>query len=310
MSISAYAQQQLCYVGQLTVFEEAKKLINTFTEAGFNAKQIERVCHWYGQRLGEQDHQAVAEEFCHLYDGSEASKQHYVSIDGSMYLTREQNWKEVKMARIYKAEDLAETSRNRRWLKESTYVGHLGEAKDFLPKVEYCIEGLTNKVFLCDGARWIWNWVEDRYPGSLQIVDFYHAKEHLCTFGEEYFSESKQQSGWIATQSESMLEEGINPVIKAIERLPEDSDTHEQRQRLLGYYRRNRHRMQYHIFRKEGLQIGSGAIESAHKDVLGQRLKRSGQRWTMQGLQQLVQLRVAYKSGKQSRIKQLARKVA
>lgn len=63
--------------------------------------------------------------------------------------------------------------------------------------------------------------------------------------------------------------------------------------------------MQYHVFKEKGLVIGSGAIESAHKDVLQKRLKLSGQRWTKKGLQQIAQLRVAYKSGKWYQVKDL-----
>ncbi len=54
--------------------------------------------------------------------------------------------------------------------------------------------------------------------------------------------------------------------------------------------------MQCHQFREKGLLIGSGAIESAHKDVLQEKLKLSGQRWTKEGLQQMAKLRTTYKS--------------
>ena len=79
---------------------------------------------------------------------------------------------------------------------------------------------------------------------------------------------------------------------------------------LIGYYKNHEKRMQYHRFREKGLIIGSGAIESAHKDVLQKRLKLSGQRWTNNGLQQMAQLRVAYKSQKWDKIKQLCKKTA
>jgi len=68
--------------------------------------------------------------------------------------------------------------------------------------------------------------------------------------------------------------------------------------------------MQYHQYLEKGLLIGSGAIESAHKDVLQQRLKLSGQRWTMKGFQQMAQLRVVYKSKQEHRIKQLCQNAA
>ena len=102
-----------------------------------------------------------------------------------------------------------------------------------------------------------------------------------------------------------MLEMGITPVIAAINTL---SDTTEKKQ--VAYYKQNQHRMQYHIFKAKGLQIGSGAIESAHKDVLQKRLKLSGQRWTTQGLKQMAQLRVIYKSGKWDSVTQLCKKAA
>ena len=79
----------------------------------------------------------------------------------------------------------------------------------------------------------------------------------------------------------------------------------EELRQLTGYYKKHEKRMQYHTFKEKGLQIGSGAIESAHKDVLQERLKLSGQRWAKEGLQQIAQLRAAYKSGKWNHFKDL-----
>ncbi|MGB0879953.1 MAG: UPF0236 family transposase-like protein, partial [Polaribacter sp.] len=159
-----------------------------------------------------------------------------------------------------------------------------------------------NKVFIADGATWIWNWIEDTYPSSIQIVDFFHAKEHLCEFAKDYFKDKNQKDRWIDTQSQIMLTKGISPVIKTIRKLPKKT---EKLRQLIGYYKNHEKRMQYHLFKEKGLLIGSGAIESAHKDVLQKRLKLSGQRWTKQGLQQMAQLRVAYKSQKWDKVKKL-----
>ena len=68
--------------------------------------------------------------------------------------------------------------------------------------------------------------------------------------------------------------------------------------------------MQYHIFKEKGLAIGPGAIESAHKDVLQKRPKLSGQRWTKKGLQQVAQIRVAYKSNQWNQITELCQNAA
>lgn len=307
MNISSYAQEAMCYMGQHLVFKDAEEVINTLTGAHVNAKQIERICHLYGQSLEQgqlNDIQVKGYEEV-LPEASE--KLHYVSLDGSMYFTREEDWKEIKLGRVYKHEDLVGVSNNRCELLGSTYVAHLGSSKAFLPKMEYHIENINNKVFIADGATWIWNWIEDTYPHCEQIVDFYHAKEHLCEFAKDYFKNKDQRNNWIDKQSEIMLTEGISPVIKALGKLPNKT---EKLRQLMGYYKNHEKRMQYHLFKEKGLIIGSGAIESAHKDVLQKRLKLSGQRWTKKGLQQMAQLRVIYKSGKWEQIKQLCKKAA
>jgi len=141
-------------------------------------------------------------------------------------------------------------------------------------------------------------------------VDYYHCKEHLCEFAKLYYKDEKQKYKWIDTFSEMMLTKGIDPIIVALEKLPEQRKTTGKRNALINYYRRNRDRMQYHLYLEKELLIGSGAIESAHKDVLQQRLKLSGQRWTMEGFQQMAQLRVVYKSKKGHRIRQLCQNAA
>ena len=85
-------------------------MVNTLTGADFNSKQIERVCHRYGQCLLDQELDKISDE---VYDQSAfscADQRHYVSVDGSMYLTREDGWKEIKLGRIYKESDCTQSS--------------------------------------------------------------------------------------------------------------------------------------------------------------------------------------------------------
>ena len=307
MNISSYAQETMCYMGQHLVFKEAEEVINSLTGAEVNAKQVERICHHYGDSLEQEQLYNIEVKGYQEVLPEESRKCHYVSVDGSMYYTREDGWKEIKLGRIYKHEDLMEVSKDRCELLSSDYVAHLGSSKDFLPKMEYCIENIKNKVFIADGATWIWNWVEDTHPECEQIVDFFHAKEHLCEFAKEYFKDKSYREQWIDKQSEVMLNKGISPVIKSLDKLPEKT---EKLRQLIGYYTNHQKRMQYHFFKEKGLVIGSGAIESAHKDVLQKRLKLSGQRWTKKGLQQVAQLRVAYKSNQWNQIKKLCQNAA
>lgn len=66
--------------------------------------------------------------------------------------------------------------------------------------------------------------------------------------------------------------------------------------RLVGYYRRNEKRMRYAEFRAQGLPIGSGIVESAHKHVLQVRMKQAGQRWSILRGRRMVTLRAAYRT--------------
>lgn len=310
--ISSYTQELMCYMGQHLVFATAEEVIKTISGVDLNAKQIERICHKYGQWIEEEDLQLMEKSGKHTYSKEQSESIHYASVDGSMYFTREQDWKEIKLGRIFKASDIVELSEKRNEVVSSTYVGHLGTNVDFLPKMEYHLDGLKNLVFIADGAKWIWNWVEDTYPSSIQILDFFHAKEHLCQFAKEYYSDEKTREYWIESQSKCLKEKELIIFIKHIEDLPISINpkVEERKRLLLEYYKSHKNRMQYKFFLEQGLAIGSGAMEAAHKNVLQHRLKLSGQRWTMEGLQQMTQLRVVYKSGKWDRIKKFAIKNA
>jgi hypothetical protein len=299
-------------MGQHLVFETASEVIQTLSGVEINAKQIERICHKYGQWIEEEDLELMEKSGKQTYCKEQSEAIHYASVDGSMYFTREQDWKEIKLGRIFKASDIVALTEKRNTVVASTYVGHLGNHKDFLPKMEYYLDGLNNLVFIADGAKWIWNWVEDSYPDSIQILDFFHAKEHLCQFAKQYYSDEKNREHWIEEQAKCLKEQDAGIFIKNIEDLPISMkpNVEENKRVLLEYYKNHKNRMQYKTFLAQGLLIGSGAMEAAHKNVLQHRLKLSGQRWTMTGLQQMTQLRVVYKSGKWDRIKKFAMKNA
>ncbi len=207
-------------MGQHLVFETASEVIQTLSGVDLNAKQIERICHKYGQWIEEEDLQLRETKGREIYSKQESESVHYASVDGSMYLTRKEDWKEIKSGRIFKATDIIQLSEKRNTLVESIYVGHLGNSKDFLPKMEYHLDGLKKVVFIADGAKWIWNWVEDSYPNSIQILDFFHAKEHLCQFAKEYYADEKLREHWIEEQSKCLKEQDVSVFIKNIKDLP------------------------------------------------------------------------------------------
>ncbi len=72
-------------------------------------------------------------------------------------------------------------------------MAHLGWIEGFLPKMEHRIGNLKNKAFIGDGVKWIWNWAANTYPDCLQIVVFFHAKEHQCDFAKAYYKDTGQR---------------------------------------------------------------------------------------------------------------------
>lgn len=118
-------------------------------------------------------------------------------------------------------------------------------------------------------AKWIWSWVDTYYPESVQILDFYHAKEHLCDYAKIRFRSSKSIKDWIDKQTELMLNDNIEQVMVIIKLISFHSSQEEKDngEKLLVYYQTNMKRMKYKTFQYAGYIIGSGAMEAAHRNV-------------------------------------------
>jgi len=304
--ISAYLREQMCRSGVKMTFEEASEELNELLEIDTNAKQIERLCHHYGESLENINWREVYSDGVQLR--IPFNQRLYVLMDGSMLLTRdkEQKWKEVKLCRMFYDTDRVESvSKNRNMISASRYVAHLGGHEAFLDKVLNVIPAGCPPVFIADGAKWIWNWIEDYYPESTQILDFYHCKEHLCSFAKEYFTEKKALT-WVEAGIEKLKTKRVDILLKELEELPaRNTNLDKSRKKLLAYLTNNKKRIDYGKFIEEGLLIGSGSIESANRDVIQKRMKLSGQRWTVQGAIQMLNMRTCYKSNKQSLVRRL-----
>jgi hypothetical protein len=309
--ISPFFQETICYFGQKEVFEEASESIKRLRGVEVNAKQIERVCHHYGEVLEKELEQSIASGVP-AFNEIDKEDVHYAMMDGSMILTREEKWKEIKLGRLFPAKSNVQISQGHGIITESHYVAHLGGHEEFLEKFDHYVSCLPNPVFIADGARWIWNWVEAFHPKAIQILDFYHAKEHLCQYAMLYFKEEIMAKQWIDDQTKLLLDDQVNEVISHIADLPDTNNKKEKQARdnLINYYSENSKRMQYKTFQESELLIGSGAIEAAHRTIIQHRLKLSGQRWTMKGAQQLVNLRMAHKSNQWNHVKDLTKNAA
>lgn len=294
-AISNKLQENLCLMAQSQVFDDAEELLSSILGISISAKQIQRVSECYGSEIEDNVQELIKKE-----TGLSAPKIEeltYVMPDGSMIYTREEGWKEIKVGRIFQQKDIVKIQEDRQQITRSLYVCHLGEHKDFLDKMELYVERYRKKICIADGAKWIWNWASDIYPNMIQILDFYHAVEKLCAYAQLQYPDEKQRTKWVERQKKLLLEDKVDKIITAVEKQePKTPEAKKAQNNLLTYYKNNQSRMYYGTYRAKGYLIGSGAIESAHRNVVQQRMKLSGQRWSVQGAQQIVNLRAYKKS--------------
>ena len=143
--------------------------------------------------------------------------------------------------------------------------------------------GGTRLIVVADGAEWIWNIVSDRFRGAFEIVDFWHAADHLHDLCEFVLGEGAEAEALFKVWRRKMKVYGVDCVIRHFEGMEGAKPTIEGIDRRLSYFRTHRKRMQYRRFRREGWPIGSGAIEGACKSLVKQRTNLSGQRRSPDG---------------------------
>jgi hypothetical protein len=149
------------------------------------------------------------------------------------------------------------------------------------------------KVVIGDGAVWIWNLGEQHFPGAIQIVDLYHARQHLWELYAKLFaSDDKAGKRWV-TRCLDRLEDGkIEALVKILRDLqPTTGELAKVVAKEADYFERNAERMRYPAFREQGFFVGSGVVEAGCKTVIGSRLKCSGMFWTVRGANAIIALR-------------------
>jgi hypothetical protein len=152
---------------------------------------------------------------------------------------------------------------------------------------------------LGDGGPWIWGIVALYFPWATEIVDLYHAREHLADLSKVvYGPASAEAKQWAAARSQQ-LDDDVEAVITSMKRLrPRKDHVREEVRKAIDYFQTNKERMRYAKYRSEGLFVGSGVVEAGCKTVIGLRLKQSGMRWTVTHANALIALRCCQLSGR------------
>ena len=220
-------------------------------------------------------------------------------------------WHDVKIGLVagYEAEEMVAPS----------YIAARESAEEFGPRLlaeaarrgaleVACWEGavtqrglavLREVVVVGDGAVWIWNLAAEHFGERIEILDFYHASEHIWVVAKAVYGEgSEAAKRWAEERIEELLEGGAEPVLRALAEVKAASvEVREVLRVELGYFRTNASRMEYAKFREMGLPIGSGPVESSAKHLVQQRMKRPGSRWSKEGAQGVLNVRSRMLSG-------------
>jgi hypothetical protein len=187
----------------------------------------------------------------------------------------------------------------------TTYTGAIETAEEFGLRIyteawRRGWEWATLRIVIGDGAIWIWNLADLHFPGAIQIVDLYHARQHLWAVAALLFpNDSARQKRWMVP-AQRLLDQGqIERLVKRLRKI--ESENQEVVQKLsleAEYFERNAHRMRYPEFRKLGLFVGSGVVEAGCKTVIACRLKCSGMFWTVAGANAIIALRCSLLNGR------------
>jgi len=221
-------------------------------------------------------------------------------VDGEPAHTRE-----AKLGCVFTQTTLNPQGRPLRDEASTTYTGAMETAEEFGPRLytEAQQRGWNRarkKVVMGDGAPWIWNLVPEHFPGAIEIVDLYHARQHLWQLAAHLVpSDQASRRRWTRKMQRKLDQGKIEQLVAALRALPPPNPEMALLLRTeADYFQRNAHRMRYPQFLRQKLFVGSGVIEAGCKTVIGLRFKQSGMFWTVRGANAILALRCHRLSGK------------
>jgi hypothetical protein len=216
--------------------------------------------------------------------------------------------REVKLGVFFTQDEVDDDGYPVRNQGSSSYIATFEPAAVFggLVKAEGIRRGadhVRQLTILGDGAPWIWGIATGKFPEATQIVDLFHAREHLHDLARLMeFMLLDRKDEWLAARMEDLDYGDIDGICRAARVFPLVGVKKDELDTALGYFENNAPRMRYKWFRSRGLFVGSGLVESGCKAVIGQRLKLSGMRWTTTGADAITTLRCQQASRPDDRI--------
>jgi hypothetical protein len=297
--------EAISYCSAQLPFEWASEMLERLTGISVSPKEAQILSEGIG---AEMDEELKAQAQTAVTDGLDSTSNPnrlYITIDGGMVRELD-GWHETKVSAIYDAMPSPESDGVCADVaNDITYVARKAPPDEFGAHVsaEAQQRGEANAieiVVLGDGAVWIWNLANAYFPEAVQIIDWYHASEHIWEFARTlYEGDEERCKTWVDEQLGLLGEGQVERLVgqlRAVTDLKDEVDV--ARNALVRYLEANRERMRYDEYRAKGYHIGSGVVESACKNVVQMRQKRPGMRWSAGGSQKVLNLRTYALNGK------------
>jgi len=309
-------------VGQQAPFDHGRKQLKVLAGLEVTTKSVERTAEAIGADIAQREQEEIqkALQLDLPAVAGEPIPILYVQMDG----TGVPVVKKETVGRQGKTEDQPAHTREAKlgcvftqttWDKEgypirdpdsTTYTGAIETAEEFGKRIylEAWKRGgsrALKKVVMGDGAEWIWTLAALHFPDAMQIVDLYHARQHLWEVARKLFpNDQGKQKAWMKVHQKRLLDKGkVERLLSALRSIAsDDPEVAKKIRKEADYFERNAERMRYPQFRRLHLFVGSGVIEAGCKTVIASRFKRSGMFWTVRGANAILALRCSYSNGR------------
>jgi hypothetical protein len=319
--VSPGVRRMQALVGQEAPFDHGRQQLKLLADLEVTTKAVERAAEAIGENLAAQE-KAEVQRAMQLDLPIMIGKPIpilYVQMDGTgVPVVRKEtvgrkgktdgqpaHTREVKLGCVFTQTGWDEEGFPIRDPDSTTYTGAIETAEEFGKRLylEAYNRGWSRaekKVVMGDGAEWIWNLAEPYFPGAIQIVDLYHARQHLWELARKlYPNDQVTQATWIKVHQRLLDKGKIEKLVGAFRAIQTTNPEVAEKIRIeADYFERNAERMRYPKFRRQHLFVGSGVIEAGCKTVVGSRLKQSGMFWTVRGANAIIALRCCHLNGR------------
>jgi hypothetical protein len=292
--------KQIVWLSGLLPYEQAEEVFERIGHCRIPATSIWRQSQEYGERLKthvEQSQEVVRVERTVLPPvGCDHRRRKGISMDGGKLHLRGEGWKEFKVGTVFDIEQRPgrdavtdEVTDQARGVNID-YHAVIGSAEALGPglwalAVRRAVPSAADSVVVADGAEWIWKLADNYFPDSVQIVDWFHACEHLNGAAIAlYPHDVRAAERWFKRRRENLFKGEVHVITSWLE----NSGLADK----AGYFHKHKRRMRYQEFREEGYPIGSGTVESAIKQFKA-RLTGPGMRWSRPNAERMLIIRTA-----------------